>query len=64
VAAGNYVHASRLTLGEACAAWLASEHALKPSTVAGHRVSLAPLRSELGHIEIQKLTKADRGRPG
>jgi integrase len=59
VAAGTYVHASRLTVGEACTAWLASKHALKPSTVAGHQVSLAPLRSELGHIEIQKLTKAD-----
>jgi integrase len=36
-----------------------SKHALKPSTVAGHRVSLGPKRSELGHIELQKLTKAD-----
>lgn len=59
VAAGTYVHASRLTVKEACESWLLSKHALKPSTVRGHRVSLGPLRSELGHIEIQKLTKAD-----
>jgi integrase len=59
VAAGTYVHASRLTMKEACESWLLSKHALKPSTVRGHRVSLGPIRSELGHIEIQKLTKAD-----
>jgi integrase len=44
---------------QACDSWLLSKHALKPSTIAGHRVSLGPIRSELGHIEIQKLTKAD-----
>jgi hypothetical protein len=59
VAAGTYVHASRLTVCQACDSWLLSKHALKPSTIAGHRVSLGPIRSELGHIEIQKLTKAD-----
>ncbi len=59
VAAGTYVHVSRLTVTQACESWLLSKHALKPSTVAGHRVSLGPIRSELGHIELQKLTKAD-----
>jgi integrase len=59
VAAGTYVHPNKLTVGQACEAWLLSKHALKPSTVAGHRTSLGPLRSELGHIEVQKLTKAD-----
>ena len=59
VAAGTYVHASGLTVCQACDSWLLSKHALKPSTIAGHRVSLGPIRSELGHIEIQKLTKAD-----
>jgi integrase len=59
VAAGTYVHTSRLTVCQACDSWLLSKHALKPSTIAGHRVSLGPIRSELGHIEIQKLTKAD-----
>jgi integrase len=59
VVAGTYVHASKLTVDEACEAWLLSKHSLKPSTLAGHRVSLGPLRDELGHVEIQKLTKAD-----
>jgi integrase len=37
---------------------LESKHALKPSTLRGHQVSLQPLRDELGTIEVQKLTKA------
>ena len=57
--AGTYVHSSKLTVDQACEAWLASKHALKPSTLAGHRVSLGPLRDELGHIEVQKLSKTD-----
>jgi integrase len=44
---------------QACETWLASEHALKESTLNGHRSKLAALRDELGHIEIQKLAKAD-----
>jgi integrase len=59
VTAGTYVHVSKLTVDQACEAWLASKHSLKPSTLRGHRVSLAPLRDELGHVEVQKLTKAD-----
>lgn len=58
VAAGTYVHASRLTIGQACDSWLLSKHGLKPSTVAGHRVSLGRIQSELGNMEVQKLTKA------
>ena len=57
--AGTYVHASRLTVDQACEAWLASKHALKQSTLTGHRVKLEALRDELGDIEIQKLSKAD-----
>lgn len=57
--AGTYVHSSKLTVDQACEAWLVSKHALKPSTLAGHRVSLGPLRDELGHIEVQKLSKTD-----
>jgi len=34
VAAGTYVHASRLTVCQACDSWLLSKHALKPSTIA------------------------------
>ncbi|HKI39616.1 site-specific integrase [Mycobacterium sp.] len=59
VNAGTYVHASKLTVDQACEAWLASKHALKESTLTGHRSKLEALRDELGHIEIQKLSKAD-----
>lgn len=58
VSAGTYVHSNKLTVDRACEAWLASKHSLKPSTLRGHRVSLQPLRDELGTIEVQKLTKA------
>jgi integrase len=58
IRAGTYVHSSRLTVDQACEAWLASKHSLKPSTLRGHRVSLQPVRDELGVIEVQKLTKA------
>ena len=59
MSAGTYVHSSTLTVDQACEAWLASKHALKPSTLRGHRSKLAALRDELGHVEVQKLTKAD-----
>lgn len=59
VAAGTYVPASKLTVEQACEAWLASKHSLKPSSLRGHKVSLQPLRDELGATEVQKLTKAD-----
>jgi integrase len=59
VKAGTYVAASKTTVDHACEAWLASKHALKESTLNGHRSKLAALRDELGHIEIQKLAKAD-----
>jgi integrase len=42
-----------------CEAWLASKHSLKESTLAGHRSNLEALRAELGHVEVQKLSKAD-----
>ncbi|HSS24006.1 MAG TPA: site-specific integrase [Mycobacterium sp.] len=59
VTAGTYVHSSKLTVDQACEAWLVSKHALKESTLAGHRSKLAVLRDELGHFEIQKLSKAN-----
>jgi integrase len=59
VTAGTYVHASKLTVDQACEVWLLSKHSLKPSTLRGHRVSLAALRDELGAVEVQKLAKAD-----
>ncbi len=59
VTAGTYVHSSRLTVDQACEAWLASKHSLKESTLVGHRSKLAALCDEIGHIEVQKLSKAD-----
>lgn len=57
VARGAYVARSALTVEQACSDWLASKHDLKPSTVRGHKVSLGPVRDQLGHIELQSLTK-------
>lgn len=59
VQAGTYVHSSKLTVDQACEAWLASKHGLKPSTLRGHRSKLAALRDELGHVAVQKLKKSD-----
>lgn len=59
VVAGTYVHRSDTTVNAVCEAWLLSKHSLKPSTLAGHRSKLAALRDELGHLEVQALTKAD-----
>jgi integrase len=56
---GTYVHTSKLTVDQVCEAWLASKHSLKASTLARHRSKLAALRDELGHREVQKLSKAD-----
>ncbi len=57
VAKGTYVHPAKVTLAEACEDWLAAKHGLKPSTLHGHRVNLAPALAELGDVEVQKLTK-------
>ena len=57
VSRGTYVHPTKVTLAEACEDWLAAKHGLKPSTLHGHRVNLAPAITELGDIEVAKLTK-------
>jgi integrase len=59
VSRGTYVHPTKTTLAEACENWLAAKHGLKPSTLHGHRVNLAAAISELGEIDVQKLTKRD-----
>jgi integrase len=59
VANGTYVHVRKTTVEDVCQAWLDSKHSLKPSTLAGHRSKLQALRDELGHIEVQRLTKHD-----
>lgn len=62
VATGAFVHHNRTTVEQACEAWLKSKHGLKPSTRRGYEVWLAPLRQELGHVELQRLTKNDLDR--
>jgi integrase len=56
---GTYVHKTKLTVEQACADWLASKHGIKASTKRGYEVWLAPLRQELGRVELQKLSKSD-----
>lgn len=57
VTAGTYVHNSKTTVADMIDNYLTSKHALKPSTAAGYRVSLAPVRQKLGDKPIQKLTR-------
>ncbi len=57
VASGTYVQPTKLTVEEACAEWLASRHRIKPTTAAGYEYVLQPIRSELGDIPVQKLTR-------
>ena len=59
VAKGTYVHPSALTVEEACANWLMSRHGIKPKTKSGYEGVLAPVRTELGHLPVQKLTRRD-----
>ncbi len=59
VAKGTYVHPSALTVEEACANWLMSRHGIKPKTKSGYDGVLAPVRAELGHLPVQKLTRRD-----
>src|ERR1700756_3291602 len=57
VAKGTYVHPSVLTVEEACANWLMSRHSIKPKSKSGYDGVLAPVRVELGHLPVQKLTR-------
>ena len=57
VAKGTYVHPSILTVEEACANWLMSRHGIKPKSKSGYHGVLAPVRVELGHLPVQKLTR-------
>lgn len=59
LARGVHVTPSKTTVAEVIDAWLASKHALKPSTLRGHRVVLQPVVAELGEVEVQKLTRRD-----
>lgn len=57
VKAGTYVHDHTVTVAEVIDNYLTSKHALKPSTATGYRVSLAPIRQQLGDVPAQKLTR-------
>ena len=57
VNAGNYVQPSTLTVDDACADWLKSRHKIRPTTAAGYKYVLQPVRSELGGLGVQDLTR-------
>ena len=48
---------STLTLEQACADWLRSRHKIRPTTAAGYEYVLQPVRSELGDLAVQDLTR-------
>lgn len=55
----RFVQRRRTTVDEACEAWLQAKHGLKDSTRHGYTTWFTALRQELGHIELQQLTKGD-----
>lgn len=57
VTAGTYVQPSTLTVEDACADWLRSRHKIRPTTAAGYEYVLQPVRSELGQLAVQDLTR-------
>jgi integrase len=57
VASGTYVQPSTLTVEQACADWLRSRHKIRPTTAAGYEYILQPVRSELGALAVQDLTR-------
>ena len=57
VNAGSYVQPSDLTVEQACADSLRSRHKIRPTTAAGYEYVLQPVRSELGGLPVQDLTR-------
>ena len=57
VNSGTYVQPSTLTVEQACADWLQSRHKIRPTTAAGYEYVLQPVRSELGDLAVQDLTR-------
>ena len=57
VTSGTYVQPSTLTVEQACADWLRSRHKIRPTTAAGYEYVLQPVRSELGALPVQDLTR-------
>lgn len=46
-----------LTIEQACADWRQSRHKIRPTTAAGYEFVLQPVRSELGDLPVQDLTR-------
>ncbi|MHA4848518.1 tyrosine-type recombinase/integrase [Rhodococcus sp. MSC1_016] len=59
VSRGVHVHAQETTVAQVLDDWLASKHALKPSTANGYRVTFGPVFEQLGTVPVQKLTRRD-----
>ena len=59
VSTHKFVHKRHTTVEDACQAWLSAKTGLKPSTRHLYEEWLAPLRQQLGHIELQRLEKSD-----
>lgn len=57
VSKGTYVHPSVLSVESVCANWLMSRHGIKPKSKSGYEGVLAPVRTELGDLPVQKLTR-------
>ena len=55
---GTYVQKLKLTVDQAIEEWLKSRHNIKQSTRRGYGVWLKPVQEELGHVELQKVTKS------
>lgn len=57
-ARGTMVASSKMTLAQHLDQWLVGRR-LRPRTLGNYRDALKPVREHLGHIELQKLSKAD-----
>jgi integrase len=57
---GTYVHPDSLTVEKACEDWLTSRDGrVAETTLSGYAWILRPVRSELGHLPVQKFERRD-----
>lgn len=56
-ASGNFVPRKDVTVEQLCVDWLDSLHWGRPTTLAGYKYNLAPLREAYGNVPVQKLTR-------
>jgi len=54
---GTFVGRSGVTVDEVCRDWLAARRSVRPSTLAGYRDVLKPVRAAYGALPVQRLTK-------